>query len=116
MGIYEELKNVWKLLGLKGHVKNFSSKPVWVLETDSGPAIAHTLKPMFKSPPNIDADAFKRADGKSIDGHKDWWKIYDSNAELFDRGKDIRVSIIAKSAVGDDEFTKGFGTVKYNKA
>ncbi len=87
MALYQELKKICKLLGLKGHVKNFSSKSIWVLETDSGSAIAHLLKPMFKSPPSVDADAYKREDGKPIEGHKSWWKIYDSNAEIFDQGR-----------------------------
>ncbi len=85
--LYEELKKVWKLLDLKGHVKNYSSKSIWVLETDSGLAIAHLLKPMTKSPPLIDA-------------------------EIFDQGDDLRVSVIAKTAVGDEEFDPSGGGIK----
>jgi hypothetical protein len=93
-----------------------SLKKIWVLETDSGPPIAHLLKPMTKSPPSLDADAFKREDGEAIDGHRDWWKIYDSNAEIFDHGKDLRVSVIAKTAVNDKKFAPIGVEIKYDKA
>lgn len=116
MSTYDELKKIWKMLGFKGHVKNYSSKAVWVLETDSGPPVAHLLKPMTKSPAMTDADAFKRVDRGLIDGHKDWWKIYDSSAEIFDDGKDMRVSVITKTAVNDKKFAKDPGTIKYDKS
>jgi hypothetical protein len=43
MGAHEELKKLWKKLGFKGHVKNFSSQPLWVLETGTGKPLAHLL-------------------------------------------------------------------------
>jgi hypothetical protein len=61
---------------LKGKVKNHSSVVLWVVETDTGKAIAHILGPHRKSPENTDADGFKRADGKPIYNHSSWWKIY----------------------------------------
>ncbi len=108
MDTFEELKKIWKMLGFKGHVKNYSSKALWVLETDTGKPVAHILSPMTKSPPKVDADAFRREDGRPIEGHSSWWKIYDANTDVFDNGKNqLRVSSIARTAVGDDEFAKG---------
>ena len=81
----QNLKRIWKKLGVKGQVKNYSSKPIWVLETDSGKSIAHLLPPMTKSPNGVDADAFRRVDDKPIQGHKSWWKFYGfSMVEVFD--------------------------------
>lgn len=116
MDVYRKLKKIWKKLGLKGHVKNFSSKSIWVLETDSGIPIAHLLKPMTKSPPEVDCDAFKREDGLPLDGHSDWWKIYDSNAEIFDLGKDVQISVIAKTVVDDKKFVQSPAKIKYDKS
>jgi hypothetical protein len=105
MGAYESLKAIWKKLGIKGQVKNFSSKKLWVIETDSGEPIARGLEPGFKTPTKIDIDGFKRTDGKAIDGHKNWWKIYDvSTAEIYDRGSSLRVSAITKTAVEENKF------------
>lgn len=109
MSAYETLKKVWKKLGIKAHVLNFSSQPLWVLETDSNVPIAHYLPSMTRSPPRVDADAFRRVDGKSIEGHRSWWKIYDGfNVEVFDGKKKatIEVSAIPKTAVTDREFTQ----------
>lgn len=109
MASIQALRAIWKKLGFKGHVKNSSSKPLWILETDSipGKAVAHLLPPGRKSPPAVDGDAFRRVDGKSIEGHASWWKIYSgSTAEVLDQGGDVRVSVIAKTAVTDLEFSK----------
>ena len=68
---------------------------MWVLETDTipGKAVAHILSPGMKSPPQVDADAFRRVDDKPIEGHGSWWKFYDvSTAEIFDKGSDVEVS------------------------
>lgn len=105
MGTYESLKSVWKKLKINGQIKNFSSKELWVVETESGKAIARRLPPGFKTPPKIDHDAFKRVDKKPIEVHKNWWKIYDvSTAEIFDQGDAVRVSAIAKTAVNENRF------------
>jgi len=105
---YEELKSIWKKLSVKGHVKNFSSKSLWVLETDKGRPIAHILLPMTKSPQTVDVDAFRRKDGGAIEGCSSWWKFYDfSNAEVYDSSKGVKVSQITKTAVTDDEFSPG---------
>lgn len=115
MSGYQDLKKIWKKLGIKCHIKNYSSKALWVLETDTGKPIAHILKPRTKSPPKVDADAFKRRDGKAIDGHKFWWKVYDiSNVEVFDLGNDLVVSAVTKTALKDDEFGKD--SVTYNES
>ncbi len=106
MSNYESLKKIWKKLGIKAHVKNFSSQPLWVLENEDDRPVAHLLRPMTKSPIKIDTDAFRRRDGKPIEGHKSWWKIYDgSTAEVFDKGKDLSISVITKTAVEDKEFS-----------
>ncbi|MBI2602548.1 MAG: DUF3892 domain-containing protein [Deltaproteobacteria bacterium] len=61
---------------LRGQVINHSRKKLLVIETDSGKAIVHVLGPKRKSPPDVDADGFKRADGETIFLHKHWWKIW----------------------------------------
>jgi hypothetical protein len=107
MGAYEKMKAIWKKLGINGQVKNFSSKELWTIENDSGKPIARKLLPGFKTPSTVDCDGFKRVDGKPIDGHGNWWKIYDvSIAEVFDKGAAIEVSAITKTAVGEDHFGK----------
>ncbi len=109
MGTYQRLKSMWKKLGIKGEIRNYSSKPLWVLETGSGKTVAHLLPPMTKTPTNIDADAFKRVDGKPISGHKHWWKILDiSTVEIFDSRNDLKVSVIKKIKIDEssDEFGK----------
>lgn len=105
MNLYKSLKSIWKKLGVKGQVKNYSSKRLWVLETESGRPVARWLEPGFKTPSATDVDAFKRADGATIEGHKNWWKFYDfSTAEIFDKGVGLRVSLISKTAVPEDYF------------
>ena len=107
MNIYDSLKRLWKELGIRGQVKNFSSKRLWVIETDSGVPIARWLESGFKTPQNIDVDGFKRFDGVPVAGHPNWWKIYDfSTAEIFNAGQDLRVSAISKTAVDENHFGK----------
>jgi hypothetical protein len=62
---------------MAGRVKNYSSKTLWVVETDSGKAIAHRLAPNRQSPAGVDADGFKAVDGTPIDGHTSWIKVTD---------------------------------------
>lgn len=104
MGLYESLKKIWKKLGLKGQVKNFSSVTLWVLGTDGG-TIARKLLPGYKTPPKEDVDAFKCVDNRPIEGHRNWWKIYDGSiAEIFDDKKNLRVSVIMKTAKDENHF------------
>lgn len=99
-----------------GKVKNHSSKIVWVVETTTnhphGPPIAHKLEPKTKSPLKIDADGFKRFDGKPIDGHSAWWKIWDYlTADLYDKGTDgLAVDVTIKLKVKENHF----GEVTYD--
>jgi len=62
MALYDSLKKVWKKLGLKGQVKNFSSVELWVVNNDSG-TIARKLQPGYRTPSKVDIDGFKRVDG-----------------------------------------------------
>jgi hypothetical protein len=103
--IYESLKKIWKLFGLHGHAVNFSSKPLWVIEGNNGVGVAHILSPMTYSPPAVDIDGFKRVDGKKIEGHSSWWKIYDSTVEIFDKGSDLRISKVIRTSAADIDFT-----------
>jgi len=110
MGSYESLKKLWKKLGIKGQVKNFSSVDLWVIENDTAKQpMARKLLPGYKTPPKVDVDGFKRVDGLPIAGHKHWWKIYDSTAEIYDGKNSLKLSVIAMTAVGE----KKFGTPKY---
>ncbi len=79
---------------MAGSVVNKSTKILWVVETDSGPAIAHKLAPNKKTPAAVDADGVKAFDGTSISGliksdHTSWWKVTSiSNANITeDQGK-----------------------------
>jgi hypothetical protein len=106
MSSYEYLKKIWKKLGINGQVVNYSSKVLWVVDTTDGITTAKKLAPGFKTPIEIDYDGFKRVDGKSIDGHNNWWKFYDvSTVEVFDYKKDdLRVSAVTKIAVNEIHF------------
>ena len=92
-----------------GSVRNHSSKTLWVVETDSGPAKAHKLAPNMKSPSTIDAGGVKTVDGTAIDGHKSWWKIRDiSIADIYDNPQNGQLIIKAsfKSKVAENKFGK----------
>jgi hypothetical protein len=107
MALYKFLKSIWKKLGVKGQVKNFSSVELWTLDTESGLPVAHRLPPGYKSPISIDIDAFKRIDGLAIESHDNWWKFYDfSTPEIYDQGKSISVSTVSKTAVDESHFGK----------
>lgn len=68
--------------------------------------VARKLAPGFKTPPKVDVDGFKRVDGLAIEGHKNWWKIYDgSTAEVYGKDK-LRVSVISMTAVPERAFGK----------
>jgi hypothetical protein len=96
----------------KGKIINRSSVALLVIETTTNdgvqgkpPAVVHTLSPGKKSPITIDADGFKRADSKAVQGHKSWWKIKSlSTADVFDDGSDLTVFVIWKTAVKENEF------------
>jgi Protein of unknown function (DUF3892) len=109
------LDNLWLKFKGNGQVRNRSSKDIWVVETNTnhprGPAVAHKLKPNTRSPLQFDIDGFKRFDGKSIEGHKYWWKIWGrTTADLFDKGQGIGVDVSVKFRVPDDQF----GPIRYN--
>lgn len=106
-----KLKKLIKKLRGKGAVKNHSTKTLWVVEnTSTGKPIAHKLGPGRRSPPNIDADGFKRVDGKPVQKHTSWWKIRNhTTADIYDKGNGLIVRIIVMKKVKEDEF----GNVKY---
>ena len=88
-----------------GQVRNHSSKKLWVVETDSGPARAHKLLPGRQSPSNVDADGFKAVDGTKIDGHGSWVKILDlSTADVADDGAELTRGCVLCTNVGENEF------------
>ncbi len=108
MSIKETIK---KALKGKGTVRNHSSKILLVIESTAnhphGPPIIHRLGPKRKSPNTIDADGFKRADGKSIKGHSSWWKILDyTTVDIFDHGDNLTVKAIYMRPVEDNHFGK----------
>lgn len=111
-----KLKEYLEGLGIKGRVRNHSSKDLWVIESTTnhpkGPPIAHILKPGMKSPAKIDADGFKRVDGKAISDHPHWWKITNlSTADVFNKGTGMFVAVAYKSEVSEHHF----GIPKYLK-
>jgi hypothetical protein len=62
---------------MNGRISNNSDKVLWVVETDTGPAVAHKLLPGFASPPATDADGFRAVDGTLVNGHASWVKVTD---------------------------------------
>lgn len=95
----------------RGRIKNESPRPLWVVETDSGRAIAHKLAPGHASPAHVDADGVRSIDGAPIRGHKSWWKVRDVSSgtvRATDGALDIRCLIC--SEVQDDEF----GSVRFD--
>jgi hypothetical protein len=89
----------------KGQVKNRSDKVLWVVETDTGSAIAHKLAANRQSPSSIDADGFKAVDGTTIDGHTSWVKLTDiSTADVSNSGQELNRGCIACISVDDNEF------------
>jgi hypothetical protein len=92
-----------------GKVRNYSTKDLWILETDTndpkGPPIAHRLLPMQKSPIKFDIDGFRRVDNKPIDGHRFWWKIFGyTTADIFDKGEFLAIDVLMRIKVPEDEF------------
>lgn len=89
----------------KGQILNHSIKELFILETDSGPPVVHRLGPKRKSPPGVDADGFKRADGESILLHNGWWKIPDDfQADIYQVGDNFLISVSVMLPVPDRHF------------
>lgn len=97
---------------MNGTIANRSSEVVWVLETDSGPAIAHKLAPGRRSPSSVDADGVKTVSGKKITSHpsdlgtSSWWKVTDVETATLTDGPSPHLFIVidAGVVVGDGEF------------
>ena len=89
----------------KGQIISHSEKALLVIENDLGSPVAHILGPKRKSPKRIDADGFKRADGKAILLQKGWWKITDvSSADIWQIGEDFLIPVSLTVPVPDDHF------------
>jgi hypothetical protein len=97
-----------------GKILNLSSKTLWVVETDTGTAIAHLLAPNWRSPPDLDADGVRARDlGVTISNHDSWWKFRLIEVEVVDDGLNLRIRRCVAPAcydVGPGEF----GDVTYN--
>jgi hypothetical protein len=88
-----------------GQVKNHSSRTLWVVETDSGSAIAHKLAGGRQSVGSVDADGFRAIDGTPVDGHTSWVKLVDlSTADVADQGRELTRGCVLCRNVGDNEF------------
>lgn len=88
-----------------GQVKNHSSKTLWVVETDTGHAIAHKLAPGWQSRIAVDADGFRAVDGTPVDGHTSWVKINNfSTADVSDQGSQLTRGCVICWNVQDNEF------------
>ena len=89
----------------RGQILNHSAKELFVLETDSGSAVVHRLGPKMKSPENVDADGFKRADGESILLHGSWWKIPDEfKADIYQAADNVLIPVSVMAPVPDKHF------------
>ena len=98
---------------MNGAVKNHSTHTLWVVETDTGTAVAHLLAPGYQSPREIDADGFKAVDGTTVDGWSSWVKIRDvSTADVRDHGSDLTRGCFFCHNVGPTEF----GSVRYDRS
>jgi hypothetical protein len=96
---------------LEGRVNNHSSRDLWVVETDSGPAIAHLLGPGRRSPESVGADGFRAADGTPVDGHTSWVKVWDGlTADVRDAGAELTRGC----ALCVDRKDGEFGPVRYD--
>ena len=87
-------------------VYNHSDTPLYIIEntTANGPWI-HVLPPRYKSPVDIDADGFKRTDGRAILGHRGWWKAYSYlRADVFQMGRNFVLPVSIMRPVGDSHF------------
>ena len=92
-------------------VRNRSSKAVWVVETDSGPAIAHILNPGKISPSGVDTDGVKGVNS-SINGYNSWWKLPDLTGltTIYDNGRGgLTIACNACFKVPEDKF----GNIQY---
>jgi hypothetical protein len=93
-----------------GTVKNYSSKPLWVVAE----GVAHKLQPKRRSPGGVDADGAKAVDGTPIDGHRSWWKVPDlGTLSVKDDGRGGLTSDCAMGVcwrVEEDEF----GSLRYD--
>lgn len=94
---------------------NNSSQSVWVVDTDTGSAIAHILAPGYRSPIGIDADGVKGY-SVSISGHSGWWKTKaGATASLSNDGGAISIGCGGAGycyIVGDNEF----GNISYDSS
>jgi Leucine-rich repeat (LRR) protein len=98
---------------VNGIVRNESSKSVWVVETNTGSAIAHILAPGKTSPPHIDADGVKAYDlGVTLSGHTSWWKIFSPDTAIIGNlpNGQLKIFSFAGFKVDEDEF----GQVRYD--
>jgi hypothetical protein len=98
---------------VKGRVINHSLKDLWVVETDSGKAVAHKLRPGWVSPRDVDAKGFKAVDATPVDGHMSWIKLINSStADVRFKHGELTTDCILCWGVDDDEF----GPVTYDYA
>ena len=98
-----------------GSILNLSRRVLWVVETDSGRAIAHKLGPNLKSPPSVDCDGVKAVDGTPISNHNSWWKFRVIQVEVWDDGSGLKIRWCAYPAcfsVSEGEF----GDVTYDNS
>lgn len=105
---------LFRTMPRRGSVQNHSSQALWVVETDSGRAVAHRLAPGWTSPPWIDADGVRSEQGiaeAESDPHRSWWKVRDVSVALVqDHDATLEISCWFCSKVHDLEF----GPVRYD--
>ena len=90
---------------MKGQVKNYSSRTLWVLVSKEKKMNAYQLAPGRCSPENIDADGFKAVEDIPIDGYRGWIKIVDiCTAEVKEEGNKLTSECLFCGNVDDEEF------------
>lgn len=73
----------------------------------------HRLEPGHRSPPGVDADALRAADGSPIRGYTGWWKIPDGiTATVLDEEEGVTVQAFVIWRVTEDAFGQNLRMVE----
>ena len=92
---------------MKGQVKNYSSKKLWILVSKGDEMYAYQLAPGYQSSSNIDADGFRAVEDIPIDDYRGWIKIVDiCTAQVRDQAGQLTSECMFCGNVREKEFGK----------
>ncbi|GAB3544997.1 hypothetical protein [Spirosoma fluminis] len=90
---------------VNGHVSNRSGKPLWVISSSNNHLYAYVLRPGYRSPDSLDADAVKSMDGSPINGDTTWHKVIDGGvADVIQLPGGLSLSCLLCYTVHEQEF------------